>query len=43
MASYMSLVVLEPIVTFGAVKGLKAFEDNKIIARLTSVQELRLS
>jgi len=43
MASYMSLVVLEPVVTYAAVKGLKAFEDNKVVSRLTSVQELKLS
>jgi len=43
MASYMALVVLEPVVTFAAVKGLKAFEDTKIVARLTSVGSLTIS
>lgn len=42
-SSYLALVVLEPIVTFVVVKGLKAVEDNVIVQNLTVVPQLKLT
>ncbi|KZL21536.1 cobalt transport protein CbiM [Pseudovibrio axinellae] len=40
--SYLAIVALEPVVTFIAVKGLKAFEGNVIVKNLTVVPQLKL-
>ncbi len=42
-ASYLAIVALEPLVTYGAVRGLKAVEDNRLVARLTAVRDLRIA
>ncbi len=42
-ASYLAVVALEPVVTLLAVRGLKAVEDNAVVARLFVVRDLRLA
>ena len=42
-ATYLGVVVLEPIVTLGALKVLKSVEDNAIVARLSAVRQLSLA
>ncbi|SDR35358.1 energy-coupling factor ABC transporter permease [Pseudovibrio sp. Tun.PSC04-5.I4] len=41
--SYLAIVALEPFVTFGVVKGLKAVEDNAIVQKLTVVPQLKFA
>ncbi|KZK99115.1 MULTISPECIES: energy-coupling factor ABC transporter permease [Pseudovibrio] len=41
--SYLALVACEPLVTFIAVKGLKAVEGNAIVRNLTVVPQLKLA
>jgi len=41
--SYLAIVVFEPIVTFLAVKGLKAIEDNAVVRNLTVVPQLKMA
>lgn len=40
-ASYLAIVAIEPLVTWGVVKGLKKVEGNSIVARLFVVGSLR--
>ncbi|WP_310618927.1 energy-coupling factor ABC transporter permease [Flexibacterium corallicola] len=42
-ASYLAIVVLEPVVTYLAVKGLKAVEGNTLVKNLTVVPQLKLA
>ncbi len=42
-ASYLILVALEPFVSYGAVRLMKAYKDNGLIARLTTVKELKIA
>lgn len=41
--SYLAIVAIEPVVTYLAVKGLKAIEDHDLVARMTSVRDLRIT
>ena len=41
--SYLAIVALEPVVTYIAVRGLKLFEDNSLVARLTTVRNLTVA
>ena len=41
--SYLAVVACEPVFTYLTVKGLKSFEYNGIIAKLTAVRDLRIA
>lgn len=41
--SYLVIVLCEPLVTYAAVKGLKAIEAHGMVGRLTAVRSLRLT
>lgn len=41
-ASYLVIVLCEPVVTYAVVRGLKAFEDHALVSRLTTVHSLSL-
>jgi ABC-type Co2+ transport system permease subunit len=42
-SSYLALVVLEPVVSYGAVRLMKAYKDNGLVARLTVANELKVA
>lgn len=42
-ASYLVIIACEPLITYAVVKGLKAYEDRGLVAKLTAVRELRLA
>jgi ABC-type Co2+ transport system permease subunit len=42
-SSYLALVAVEPLVTWGIVKGLKRFEGNTLVDRLFVVGRLRVA
>ena len=41
--SYLVIVACEPLVTYLAVKGLKSIEDHRLVARFTTVRDLRFA
>ncbi len=41
--SYLAIVMLEPFVTYAAVRGLKKFEDTKLVSGLFAVGSLQLA
>ncbi|MFA7430664.1 MAG: energy-coupling factor ABC transporter permease [Rhodospirillaceae bacterium] len=41
--SYLALIAVEPLVTWGIVKGLKRFEGNALVDRLFVVSRLRVA
>ena len=42
-ASYLAIVALEPLVTYGALRLLKRYEDQPLVATCFSVGALRLA
>lgn len=42
-ASYLIVVALEPLFTYGVVRGLAAIKDKPLVARLTAIGQLRLA
>ena len=41
--SYLAVIVLEPVFTYLIVKGLKPFENHVLVAKLTTVRELKVA
>ncbi len=41
--SYLAIVMVEPVITFLAVKGLKSIGDNELVAKLTAIRDLKIA